>query len=461
MPTTLNKIESRNPANFELLGDVATSSARDIKQAVAAARAAQPHWQALGVAGRVKELEKLYTYFSQKHKDIAHLETKEMGHPIQGTMSSFDWALKQFKWNLDNAEANLAPETTFENDKELHQVHYEPYGVAGVITPWNFPMSNFVMGALQILIAGNTVVYKVSEEVPLFGKALDEAWACAGLPTGVFNQVYGAGEVGELLARSDINVLHFTGSSATGKKLYAIAAEKFIPVILELGGSDAGIVFEDADIDKMIEPIFWAKFVNAGQICCGLKRLFVHETRYDELVSKLAKFISAKKLGNPEDKSTAIGPLVSEKQQKLLVSQVEDAKQKGAKVVIGGQVPAGLNGAYYEPTLLTGIKTGMRAYYEELFGPVLPITAFQKEEEVIKLANDTPYGLSAYVYTNDRKRFGRVAAKLEAGSISHNGVDYSHPANPFGGYKGSGLGKTGGKIGLRQACRIKVVSTAK
>ncbi len=461
MPTTLNKIESRNPANFEVLGDVIASSAQDIKHANSKARAAQPAWQALGVAGRVKELQKLYDYFVQERKQLAELETKEMGHPIQGTLSSFDWALKQFKWNLDNAEASLAPETTFENAKELHQVHYEAYGVAGVITPWNFPMSNFVMGALQLLIAGNTVVYKISEEVPLFGRALDEAWHNAALPEGVFNQVYGAGEVGEMLARSDINVLHFTGSSATGKKLYVIAAEKFIPVILELGGSDAGIVFEDADIDKMIEPIFWAKFVNAGQICCGLKRLFVHESRFDELVEKLTKFVTEKKVGDPEDKGTTIGPLVSEKQQKLLVSQVEDAKEKGAKILTGGRVPSALNGAYYEPTLLTGITKTMRAYYEELFGPVLPITAFHNEEEAIKLANDTPYGLSAYVYTKDHKRFARVAEKLEAGSISHNGVDYSHPANPFGGYKGSGLGKTGGKIGLRQACRIKAVSTKK
>jgi succinate-semialdehyde dehydrogenase/glutarate-semialdehyde dehydrogenase len=153
--------------------------------------------------------------------------------------------------------------------------------------------------------------------------------------------------------------------------------------------------------------------------------------------------------------------LVSEKQRKLLISQVEDAKDKGAKVVIGGKAPSALNGAYFEPTLLTGINHGMRAYYEELFGPVLPVTAFHFEDEAIQLANDTPYGLSAYVYTNDRDRFKRVAEKLEAGSISHNGVDYSHPANPFGGYKGSGLGKTCGTIGLRQACRIKVVSIEK
>lgn len=461
MPISSQKIDSKNPANFEVLGNVITSSPEEIKKAVVKAKAAQPAWQALGVAGRVKELQKLYDHLLQQREHYAQLETTEMGRPIQGSRLSIDWGLGHFKWNLEHAAEYLAPETSFEDKREIHQIHYEPYGVAGVITPWNFPLSNFIMGALQLLIAGNTIVYKLSEEVPLFGKAIDEAWHKAGLPEGIFNQIYGAGDVGDLLARSDINVLHFTGSSAIGKKLYVIAAEKFIPVILELGGSDAGIVFEDADIDKIIEPIFWAKFINAGQICCGLKRLFVQDTRFDEVVGKLSKFISEKKVGNPNDENTTIGPLVSEKQRKLLISQIEDAKDKGVKVLIGGEAPSALEGAYFEPTLLSGVKYGMRAYYEELFGPVLPITQFHQEEEAIQLANDTPYGLSAYVYTKDRQRFERVAEKLEAGSISHNGVDYSHPANPFGGYKGSGLGKTGGKIGLRQACRIKVVSIKK
>ncbi len=461
MAVITKKIDSINPATFETLGDVASSTREAIDEATAAALVAQPSWQALGVVGRVKELHKLYSHFSQEREHFAQLQTREMGRPIQGSRTSIDWGLNQFKWNLEHAAAWLTPETSFEDDWQVHQIHYEPYGVAGVITPWNFPLSNFILGALQLLIAGNTVVYKLSEEVPLFGQALDEAWKKAGLPKGVFNQVFGAADVGEMLARSDINVLHFTGSSAVGKKLYLIAAEKFIPITLELGGSDAGIVFEDADIDKMIEPIFWAKFINAGQICCGLKRLFVEESRFDELVGKLSTFISGTKFGDPNDEGTTIGPLVSEKQRQLLTSQVEDAKEKGAKILIGGKAPSGSKGAYFAPTLLTGVKKDMRAYYEELFGPVLPITPFHREEEAIQLANDTPYGLSAYVYTKDRRRFERVAQKLEAGSISHNGVAYSHPANPFGGYKGSGMGKTCGKIGLRQACRIKVISIEK
>jgi succinate-semialdehyde dehydrogenase/glutarate-semialdehyde dehydrogenase len=461
MAVTSSKIDSTNPATLEPLGSVLVSSPADVKNAIAAARKAQPAWQALGVAGRVKELEKLYDYLAEKREHFAQLETREMGRPIQGSRSSNAWALRQFQWNLKNAVQCLSPEISYEDEKQVHEIHYEPYGVAGVITPWNFPLSNFVMGALQPLLAGNTVVYKLSEEVPLFGKALDQAWQDAQLPKGVFTQLFGAGDVGELLARGDIDLLHFTGSSAVGKKLYMIAAEKFIPVTLELGGSDAGIVFEDADIDRMVQPIFWAKFINAGQICCGLKRLFVHESRYKELVSKLSKFISEQKFGDPNDERTVIGPLVSERQRERLAGQVADAKKKGVEVLLGGNAPPQSKGAYFEPTLLAKVNQDMRAYHEELFGPVLPIASFKSEAEAVQLANDTPYGLSAYVYTKDRDRYRRVAAQLEAGSISHNGVDYSLPANPFGGYKSSGIGKTCGRIGLQHACRVKVIAQEK
>lgn len=456
-------IVSYNPANTNVLGEVPVSGREDVRRAVARARAAQPAWNALGVAGRVKILRKLCDYFQATKEKTAAVDMAETGKPIDGSLSTVDWALNQFRWQLDQAEHNLAPETTFENAEELHQIYFEPYGVAAVIAPWNFPLSNFVMGAVQPLIAGNTVVYKVSEEVVLYGREIDEAIRASGLPEGVFNQVYGAGDVGEELARSEIDFLHFTGSSATGEKLYRIAGEKFIPVTLELGGSDAGIVFEDADLSgEIVESIFWAKFVNCGQICCGLKRLFVHESRYDELVEKLRACIEGKKLGDPREAGVVFGPLAAKRQQELLIAQMDDARAKGAQFIMGGGVPpAHADGAYYQPTLLTGVTEAMRIFREEVFGPVLPIYTFKDEQDVIARANDTAYGLSAYVFTGDRARYLRVAQQLQAGSISHNGVDYSHPANPFGGYKRSGMGKTGGRDGLRHCCRIKVISTRK
>lgn len=455
-----SKIRSVNPATFEVLGEVAVSTPEQIKEAVAAARKAQPAWQALGVAGRIEALKKLYEDITNHRDELAAIVTREMGRPIEASVKAVYGPLNVFRWNLDNALTALAPETTHEDVHSLHQMHYEPYGVFGVIAPWNFPVSNFVMTALQPLLAGNTVVYKLAEEVPLFGKALDECFARAKVPTGVFGQVYGGGAVGEALAWADIDHLHFTGSTAVGKKLYQVAAERFIPVTLELGGSDAGLVFEDADLDRIIEPLFWARFVNSGQRCCALKRLFVHEDRYGELVKKLTAFIQKQKIGDPLEKDTVFGPLASARHRDLLAAQVEDAKQKGVKVLLGGAAPPG-PGAYFEPTLLTGVTAKMRVANEELFGPVLPIATFSSEEQAIRLANATPFGLSAFVYTEDRARFRRVAAQLEAGEIAHNTVDYWQPFNPHGGFKYSGFGKSGGKAGLRGCCRIKVVSMEK
>ena len=264
------KLTSYNPANLNVLGEVNVSNKQDVLQAIEKAHAAKKQWKEIGVAKRAEHLKSLHAYLSENLEKFAMLETQEMGRPIDGSLGVVEWALSRMEWNLDNAPSILAPEINHEDDENIHEVHYEPYGVAGVITPWNFPMSNFVMGAVQPLLAGNTVVYKSSEEVPMCGQALEEAFKQSDVPEGVFNVVYGAGETGEALSHGDIDMIHFTGSSAVGKKLYKIAAEKFIPATLELGGSDAGIVFEDAILsDEILESIFWAKFVNCGQICCG------------------------------------------------------------------------------------------------------------------------------------------------------------------------------------------------
>lgn len=460
--SSMASFTSTNPGkNFEVLGEVPVSSRLDIATAVSSARSAFPGWRALGVSARVANMRKVLEVMVTDRVRFELAMCHEMGMPISGCRASMDWAFNHFTWSLDHAERYLAPRITHEDAKEVHKETLEPFGVTAVIVPWNFPISNFVMGAVQALVAGNTIVYKVSEEVPLFGKLVDDACKKAMLPAGVFNQVYGAGDVGALLAHSEIDALHFTGSSATGKKLYQICAQKFIPCVLELGGSDAGIIFSDADVDAQIENIFWSKFVNNGQICCGLKRLLVQEEVFDEVVEKLRASIAAKVLGLPDDEATHFGPLAAERQRKLLIEQVEDARAKGAQVIECLPVPPHLKGAYYPPTLLTNLKPNMRAWTEELFGPVLSIIPFKDEQEAIQLANATSYGLSGYVYTKDIQRYERVASAMETGSVSLNGCDYSAPFNSFGGYKGSGLGKTCGATGFAHVCRIKVTSRPK
>ena len=453
---------STNPTHpDQILGKVTIASQADIQKAITATRAVQPVWRALGPAGRAAELRKLYSYIFANRTRFEELETREMGRPIMESRGTFDWGFAQFAWNLDHAEGVLAPTTTYEDEKSLHQTVYEPYGVVGSIAPWNFPFSNWIMGALQPLLAGNAVVYKPSEEVPLSAQAIADAWVQAGLPRDVFCIVHGGGEVGEMLARAFVDFIDFTGSFRTGQHIYKIAAERFVPVRLELGGSDAGIVFDDCDIDAILEPIFWAKFVNCGQICCGLKRLFVQRKAFPAVAEKLVAFVRAQKIGDPMNADTLIGPLVAKRQRDLLCEQVDDARAKGAKVLCGGATLPNTEGYYYKPTVLTDVVPAMRAYHEELFGPVLPLWSFDTEEEAVQLANATPYGLSAHVFTDDRQRFQRIASQLQAGSVSHNGLDYGHPANPFGGYKFSGIGRVCGAVGLRQSSQIKTVSQRK
>ena len=451
-------IVSTNPSDGSVLGQVPVSTKAEVNSAVSAARTAFPAWRDTGIAERAAHLQRLLAIFKDRRADIEIATTREMGQPIAQARSSNDWAFKHFQWYLDNAARVLQPTTTYQDEKQLHLQVREPFGVNAVISPWNFPSSNFVTGVVQSLLAGNTVVYKVSEEVVLFGALLDQLIADAQLPKGVFNQVYGAGDVGEELAKSEINLLFFTGSSRVGQALYRICAEFFIPCVLELGGSDVGIVCEDVQLELPIESIFWSKFINNGQICCGLKRLLVHRDVFDEVVERLRSFIETQPVGDPMDENTVLGPLAAERQRALLAEQVADAVSKGAKAIHCSQVASTLKGAYYPPTLLLGVTPIMRVWGEELFGPVLTVIPFANDEEALSIANATEYGLSGFVYTNSVDRFRWFANRIETGAISHNGCDYSEPFNAFGGYKKSGLGKTGGELGFHSVTRVKALS---
>ncbi|MBI4225087.1 MAG: aldehyde dehydrogenase [Candidatus Sungbacteria bacterium] len=457
----MSKLQSINPSNYEVLGTVDVSTEQEVKDKVALARNAQQEWARLGVGGRVSLLRKALQDFQDRKAEFALLESGEMGMPLNEALGDFDASLVYANWYLDNAEKYLSPETTFENDQEIHQVFREPIGVAAVIVPWNFPFANFVWGTIQSLIAGNTVVFKHSEECPLSGKFIEDMLS-RHLPKGVFNEVYGAGEVGDMLVHQSIDMIAFTGSTQTGRYLYELAGKKFIKAVMELGGSAPGIIFEDADIDLAVSNVCANRLLNQGQCCDGLKRLIVHESIFDRVVEKAAAIFIAKKLGNAEAETTEVGPLVAKRQLDLLVAQVEDAKAKGARVVAGGNsLEEKLGGAFFEPTVLTGVTKDMRVWTEEVFGPVLPVVTFKTEEEAIELANGTAYGLGAYVFTGDKKQAERVSQAIESGMVSINGTNYIMPFNPFGGYKNSGFGREHGKYGFEEVTRIKVITKNK
>lgn len=455
----MTKLISTNPArNYEVVGSVDISTDAEIEEKVKQANAAKTAWKELGVRKRIELLKPICDEFEKRKEEIANLITREMGKLIKDSRREAENHVGEFRWLLDNAEEILADEITHKDKSSEHQIVYEPWGTVAVITPWNFPFGMAMWGIMPNLLVGNTVVFKTSEECPLMGKLVEEVMLSQSLPKGVFSEVYGAGDVGEKLARSDVNLLWFTGSTRVGKLLYRIAAEKFIKVVLEMGGSNPCIVFEDVDVKGAVGRIYRERFYNTGQVCDSIKRLIVHESVFDQVVAEMVSIMKSKRVGDPYGEKTDISCLCAKRQQELIQSQVADAVKKGAQVVTGGKIPD-ITGAFYEPTILTNVTRDMRVWTEEVFGPVLPIVKFKTEDEAIALANDTIYGLGSRVFSKDTERAERVAARIQAGTVEINQGDRWLPQNPFGGYKQSGMGREQGTIGLRELCQVKVVSS--
>lgn len=455
------KLSSLNPSTNKVLGEVEISSDKEIRDKIACAHGALEEWGGLGIQGRVNILKNIIENFKKRKEELARLTSSEMGMPITLSRGDVDDSMRYLSWYLENAEKYLAPEVIYEDEKVKHTVYRDPIGVSANITPWNFTISNFIWSVPQSLVSGNVVIYKASEEVPLCGKMIEEVVNSSGLPKGVFSEIYGDGEVGKKLVNGDIDMICFTGSTKTGKYLYEMAAKRFIKVFLELGGSAPGIVFEDANLDRILETIFSNRFLYTGQVCDGLKRLIVHKDRFDEVVEKLKKRINNTRVGDSLEEETEIGPLVSEKQLKTLEEQVKDARDKGARVVIGGEKVDKVDGFFYKPTILTNVKKNMRVWKEEVFGPVLPVVMFNTEDEAVVLANDTKYGLGSYIYSEDKEKIKRVASKIKTGMVSTNNASYLQPSSPFGGYKKSGIGREHGKFGFYELTQIKVVAEEK
>ncbi|MEX0616281.1 MAG: aldehyde dehydrogenase family protein [Candidatus Woykebacteria bacterium] len=456
------KLVSTNPAkNYELVGEVSVSTASEIAENVKKAQATKEAWKELGVKKRVELMKPIVEEFEGRQGEVAQIITKEVGKPIRQSRDEVRGYIGDFKWFIENVESSLAEQVTFEDEKSLHKMVHEPSGVAAVITPWNFPFGMAVWGIVPNLLVGNTVVFKTSEECPLLGKVVEEIFLNHDLPDGVFAEVYGNGNVGEQLAKSDINLIWFTGSSKTGGFLYKIAADKFVKVILEMGGSNPGIVFEDVDIEKAANIMADARLLNCGQDCSAVKRLLVEESIYKEFIPHLKKTFKSKVIGSPDDEKTDVGSLVAKRQLELLEGQVNDSLDKGAKIVYQAKLPKNLKGAFYPLTILNNIDKDMRVWREEVFGPVLSVVPFKTEEEAVEFANDTIYGLGSRIISNDKEKIDRVASKIEAGTVEVNKGDRWLLCNPYGGYKNSGMGIEHGTRGFQELCRVKIIAYSK
>lgn len=456
------KLISKNPSrNYEILGEVEETTKEEVLDKISKAKKVQKEWKDIGLSKRIEIIREIHNGFESRQDEIISLISKEMGKPITQAENEVKTSLVYLKWDLDNAEKYISPEITFESDVEIQKVFYEPKGLAISITPFNYPFSLFVQQTFQNLIVGNVVINKPDPNTPLVYKLLEEMINNTRLSKGVQQFVYGGKEIGSFLVEQDIDMICFTGNTKTGEYLYKVAATKMIPILMELGGSAPGIIFEDADIDSVIEGVFKKKFSNTGQLCHALKRLLVQESIFDDVVERLKKIAEKQIIGDSNNRNATLGSLVSEKQLNTLIEQFNDAVDKGAEVICGGKNPDELKGSYFEPTILTNITKDMKVWKEEVFGPMLPVVSFKTVDEAIELANDTVYGLGGYVFTTNKDTFERVSNELETGMVSFNNLAYSAPYNPFGGTKASGIGRVRGKWGFRELCNIKIVTFEK
>lgn len=456
------KLISKNPSNnYEILWEVEISTDEEIEEKVKNANEAKKLWKELGIQKRIKLLKPICEEFKEKSLEIAELISKEIGKPIRECIDETNIYTEEFDWFINNAENILKDEITYEDENSIHKIIYEPFWTSAVITPWNFPFGMAIRWIIPNLIAGNTVVFKISEECPLVWKLIEKIINKHNLPKWVFSEIYGAWDIGEKLSKSDINLIWFTWSTKVWQILYKTAWEKFIKAILEMGGSNPCIIFENVNIDKYIEIVYNGRFQNCGQVCDAIKRCIVQESIFDEFVFKLKEFIKTKKIWNPLNYKTDIWSLVAERQLILLKSQLEEALDKGAKIIIGANEIQNLKGAFFEPTILINITKDMKIWKEEVFWPILPIIKFKTEEEAIELANDTIYWLGWRVISKDEEQARRIALKIEAGSIEINEWNRWLTCNPFWWYKKSWMWRELWNVWFKELSQIKVISMSK
>ena len=449
----------RNPATGAVAGTVRWTDPADVPRIAAGLRTAQRQWEARGAKGRAKVLARYAVWLGEHRTEIEELLIKETGKSAVDAAQEVPLLIMIASYYIKTMEQALAPETRpaslpFLSIKKV-SVHYRPRAVVGIIAPWNYPVANALMDAIGALAAGCAVLLKPSERTPLTAELLLRGWLDAGAPE-VLALAQGAREVSEAVIDNS-DYIQFTGSSATGVKVMERAARRLTPVSLELGGKDPMIVLEDADIDLAAHAAVWGAMFNAGQTCVSVERVYVLESVYEQFVDTVVRDVQNLKMGAGEGYD--FGALIDESQLAVTERHVADAKAKGARVLTGGERRSGA-GSFYPPTVLVDVDHSMACMTEETFGPTLPIMKVASVDEAIRLANDSPYGLSAAVFSKDIDRAKAVAMQLDCGAVNINDVisNLMCTTAPMGGWKTSGIGvRFGGAEGLRKYCRQETV----
>jgi len=454
-------IPVHNPATGEKMGEVPKLSAEEVREGIVFAQAAMKQWQTCPARERTRILRRWFDLLVEHQEDLARILTAEQGKPLAEARGEIAYGASYVEWFAEEARriyGDVLPEPT--KDRRL-LVLKEPVGVCVAITPWNFPNAMIARKVAPALAAGCAMLVKPAEQTPLSALALAVLAEEAGIMPGLFSVVPGnAQEIGEACTSHPlVRKVTFTGSTATGKLLLRQSADTVKKTTMELGGNAPLMVFEDADRDAAVNGIMESKFRNSGQTCICTNRLLVHEKIFDELVPRLVEAVGRLKVGNGFEEDVHQGPLIDERAVEKVERLIRDATHKGAKVEVGGNRHP-LGGTFYQPTILTGCSPDMEIAQEEVFGPVLPVYVFQTEEEAIRLANATPYGLASYFYSRDIGRIWRIAEALEYGMVGVNTGKISDATAPFGGIKESGLGREGSKYGIDDYLTLKYVCLA-
>jgi acyl-CoA reductase-like NAD-dependent aldehyde dehydrogenase len=460
------KIASRNPATGQVLQMLDCADDAQVQDSVQRARLAQPKWSALGLRHRIEVLRQFQGELVQEKTKVSRLITQEAGKPsVEALLTEVMVVLDACRFLIENAFSLLREKPVAHGSlvtkAKKGTIVREPYGIVGIISPWNYPFATPATEVLAALVAGNAVVLKPSEFTPLCALELESLLHRAGVPQDIFKVIIGEGATGAALVGSDIDKVIFTGSVATGKRVAQAAAGRLLPVVLELGGKDPMLVLEDADIDVASSGAVWGAFVNAGQACLSVERCYVHRSLYKEFVQACADKTCRLRVGDGMDPTTDVGPLIHERQLHTVESHVDDARAQGARVVTGGKRLPDLGPNFYAPTVLADVTHEMQIMREETFGPVLPVMAFDTEEEAVQLANDSEFGLAASVWTRDRARGEALARLISAGTVMVNDVVscFGISEAPHGGVKASGIGRTHGSFGLEEMVRLKYVDS--
>ena len=449
-------IEVDNPADNSVVGTIPKMGAAETRRAIEAANDAYPDWRARTGKERAAILRKWYELVMENQEDLAVLMTTEQGKPLAESMGEIVYGASFIEWFAEEAKriyGDTIPQ--HQHDKRIVVIK-EPVGVVASITPWNFPNAMITRKCAPALAAGCTVVAKPATQTPYSAFALAELAERAGIPKGVLNIVSGASSEigGEMTSNPIVRKLSFTGSTEIGKLLMEQCAGTVKKMSMELGGNAPFIVFDDADIDSAIVGAMQSKYRNAGQTCVCANRIFAQDGIYDRFTGKLAEASAALKVGNGLEEGISTGPLIDIRAVEKVESHIQDAVAKGARVVVGGGRHSN-GGNFFEPTVLADVTPKMIVSKEETFGPLAPVYRFETDEDVVKMANDTEFGLAAYFYTRDVGRVWKVAEQLEYGIVGINSGIISTEIAPFGGMKESGIGREGSKYGIDEFVEVK------